>query len=299
MGRTEIPRRHATSPSQPHYIPAPGGKFASLALPPLQATPSLTDMQSIAKFRSVLAAFFALSVTFFLTGCFQIEQVIKVKADGSGTMVMSIVVTKEGLTAMRELSKDAPGGAKDPIDDMMNEDKIKEQAGKLGEGVTYVKAEKIKNDVGEGVRMTFKFDDITKVKPSMDTDGGGSGEAAVTFEFTKGDPASLVIKAAHGGDKKPDQAPDDAQFEQAKQFMKGMKMTIAVEVDGEITESDAAHRAGSRVTLAEVPFDEVMKSKDAFMNMSKAANWAERIKVLKEIPGVKVDPKDTITIKFK
>jgi len=76
-------------------------------------------------------------------------------------------------------------------------------------------------------------------------------------------------------------------------------MTIAVEVAGEITESDAAHRAGSRVTLAEIPFDEVMKSKDAFIKMSKAGNWADRLTVLKEIPGVKVDPKETITIKFK
>lgn len=253
-------------------------------------------MQTIAKFRSMLAGLLALSLTFFLTGCFQVEQVIKVQPDGSGTIEMSVIITNEGLAAMKELSKDAPGGPKNPVDEMVSEEKGKEQAGNLGEGVTFVKAEKIKNAVGEGAKMTFKFDDVTKVKPSMDTQGGK--DAAVTFEFTKGSPASLVIKASHGGDKKPEPV-DDSQFDQAKQMMKGMKMTIAVEVGGEITDTDAAHRAGSRVTLAEVPFDEVLKSKETFMAMNKAANWAESIKVLKEIPGVKVDPKEVITIKFK
>ena len=261
-------------------------------------------MQSIAKFRSMLTALLAIGVTLFLTGCFQVEQLIKIKPDGSGTMEMTVVITKEALAMMKELSKDNPN-AKSPIDEMMSEDKGKEQAGNLGEGVTFVKSEKVTNAAGEGVKMIFAFADVTKLKPSMDMQagpggGGGAKDAAVGFEFTKGSPASLVIKTVHGGEKaKPDNVPDDKEFEQAAQMMKGMKLTMAIEVVGEIAETDAAHHAGNRVTLAEVPFDEVLKNKAAFIAMSKAGTWGDSVKVLKEIPGVKVDPKETITIKFK
>jgi hypothetical protein len=277
--------------------------LASLSLPPGNAHLSMAFMQATSKFRSMLTALLALGVTLFLTGCFQVEQLIKVKPDGSGNVEMTVVITKEALAMMKELSKDNPN-AKSPIDEMMSEDKGKEQAGNLGEGVTFVKSEKVTNAAGEGVKMIFAFTDVTKLKPSMDMQGGPGGgvpkDAAVAFEFTKGSPASLVVKTVHGGEKaKPDNVPDDKEFEQAAQMMKGMKLTMAIEVVGTIAETDAAHHAGNRVTLAEVPFDEILKSKDAFIAMSKAGTWGESVKVLKEIPGVKVDPKETITIKFK
>jgi hypothetical protein len=266
-------------------------------------------MQFLAKLRSVLAAVVAFSVTLFLTGCLQVEQVIKVKPDGSGTITMSIVMTKEALAMMKELSKQGGGDAKSPLDELASEEKAKEQAAKFGEGVKFEKVEKISNNVGEGAKMTFSFTDITKVKPSMDMNdmgpGGGEKEkdAAMAFEFTKGSPAKLVIKTVHqkGGkeENKPDDPTDGAEFAQAAQMMKGMKLTMAVEVEGQITDSDAAHRAGSRVTFAEVPFDEILKDPAKFKAMNKAGEWSEAVKVLKEIPGVKVEPKETVTVQFK
>ncbi len=262
-------------------------------------------MHFLSKFRMVLTVFLALSVSFFFTGCFQVEQVIKVKPDGSGTIELSVVITTEALAAMKELSKDAPGGPKNPLDEMTSEEKGKEQAGNLGEGVTFVKTEKLKTAAGEGVKMIFSYTDVTKLKPNMDMQGGpggGAKEPALTFDFTKGSPATLVIKTVHEkGDKpaKPDEDPSDDEFKQASQMMKGMKLTMAVEAVGAISETDAAHRTGNRVTLAEVPFDEILKDKAKFKAMNKAGGWADAVKVLKEIPGVKVDPKETITIKFQ
>jgi hypothetical protein len=265
-------------------------------------------MRFLAKLRSVLAAVVAFSVTLFLTGCLQVEQVIKVKADGSGTVTMTIIMTKEALAMMKEFSKQGGGDAKSPVDELASEEKAKEQAEKLGEGVKFEKVEKIKNDIGEGAKMTFSFTDISKLKPSMDMGDMGPGggekekEAAMAFEFTKGSPAKLVVKTLHQkGDKenKPDDPTDNAEFAQAAQMMKGMKLTMAIEVEGQITETDAAHRAGSRITFAEVPFDEILKDQAKFKAMSKAGEWAEAVKVLKAIPGVKVEPKETVTVQFK
>lgn len=264
-------------------------------------------MNLLSKFRSVLAALAAVCTTLFLSGCLQVEQIIKVKPDGSGTITMTVVMTNEALKAMAEFSKQGGGDAKSPVDELASEDKAKEQAKKLGEGVKFEKVEKIKNATGEGAKMTFSFTDVTKLKPSMDMQdmgegGGESSDAAMSFEFTKGSPAKLVVKTLHkkGGDAKPD-APeaDDAQFQQAAQMMKGMKLTMAIEVEGQLVETDAAHRAGSRLIFAEVPFDELLKDPAKFKAMNKAGEWADAVKVLKEVPGVKVEPKETVTIQFK
>lgn len=265
-------------------------------------------MNFLAKLRAKVAALAALTVTFLLTGCLQVEQLIKLKADGSGSIVMTVVMTKEALAMMKEFSKQGGGDAKSPVDEMANEEKAKEQAKKLGEGVKFESVEKIKNDIGEGVKMTFSFADITKLKPNLDMQdmGGGGGdaekEAAMTFEFTKGSPAKLVVKTVHKKSAKadkPDDSTDSAEFAQAAQMMKGMKLTMAIEAGSTITESDGAHRIGNRVVFAEVPFDEILKDQARFKAMSRAGDWSEAVKVLKEVPGVKVEPKEAVTIQFK
>jgi hypothetical protein len=270
-------------------------------------TASQKRMKFFAQLRSVLAAVVALSLTFFLTGCLQVEQIIKLKPDGTGTITMTIVMTKEALAMMKEFSKQGVGEAKSAIDEMVNEEKAKEQAAKLGEGVKFEKVEKIKNDIGEGAKMTFSFSDITKLKPSMDMqdmggEGGEAKDAAMVFEFTKGSPAKLVVKTVHKKDdkaNKPDNEPDGAELAQAAQMMKGMKLTMVLEVEGTIKQTDAAHRVGSRITFAEVPFDDILKDPAKFKAMNKAGAWADAVKVLKEMPGVKVEPKETVTIEFQ
>ena len=263
-------------------------------------------MKFIAKLRAMLAALVAFGVTLLFTGCFQLEQVINIKPDGSGTIVMTAVLTKEALKQIEEMSKAGGEKGKTPIDEMTDPAKAEEQAKKLGEGVKFVKAEKVKNDTGEGAKLTFSFTDVTKLHVDMDMNGGGPGggddkeKEPVTFGFNKG---TLTIKTTH---KKPAAKPDDkedkddpAALAMMQQMMKGMKISIFVNIEGTITETDAAHRDGSRITLAVVPFDEVLKDPKKMKAMDKAGGWNEALKVLKEIPGVVVEPKETVTVKIK
>lgn len=260
-------------------------------------------LQFLAKLPSALAAVIAFSVAFFLTGCLQVEQVIKVKPDGSGTLTMTIVMTKEALAMIKQSAKDT-GNDKNPLDDL-NDEKGREIARQLGEGVQLEKVEKISNNLGEGAKLIFNFADVTKLKPQTDINDmgpAGAGQekgAGIGFEFTKGSPAKLVVKILNqkvDNENKPDDLTDGPEF---AQFYKGMKLTLVVEVDGEITDSDATHRAGSRITLADVPYDQVLKDPAKFKAVDKAGVWAERVKLLQEVPGVKVDPKETVTIQFK
>ncbi len=261
-------------------------------------------MKTLRLFRSLLAVF----LTLVLTGCFQMEQVIRVKADGSGTISITAVMNAETLKQMLEMAKAAGEDAKSPLDEMMDETKAKEGAKKFGPGVKFEKMEKIKNASGEGAVVTYSFSDVTKLKVDFDLQdmgsGGGDGEAKepLTFDFTKGSPAKLTIKATHKapGEEKPVDDPDaDAQLAMAAQMFKGAKITMAVVVDGTITETDAAHHDTSRITMAEMPFDEVMKDAKVFKALNKARSWEEACQVLKTVPGVKVEPKLTVKVQFK
>ena len=254
--------------------------------------------------RLVLAASFAL----FLTGCFQMEQLITVQTDGSGTILVTAVLDAATIQQMAEMAKAAGGDAKSPLDEMMDATKAKEGAKKFGDGVKFEKMEKIRNATGEGAAVTYSFTDVTKLKVDFDpqsmSGGVGEGEAKepLTFDFTKGSPAKLTIKATRkppSGDKTPDDPDADAQLAMAARMFQGAKITVAVVVGGTITETDAAHHDTTRVTLAELPFDEVMKDPTVFKALNKAGSWEEACQVLKTINGVKVEPKATVNVQFQ
>ena len=255
--------------------------------------------------RSVVL-FFALLWALFLTGCFQMEQVIRVKADGSGTISVTAVVNTDTLKQMLEMAKASGEDAKSPLDEMLDEAKAKDGEKKFGEGVKFEKLEKIKNASGEGAVVTYSFTDVTKLKVDFNLQEMGevSEEAKepLTFDFTKGTPATLTIKATHkapGGEKPPEDADADAQLAMAAQMFKGAKITVAVVVDGTITETDAAHHDTSRVTMAELPFDEVMKDLKVFKTLNAAGSWEEACQVLKTVAGVKVEPKLAVKVQFQ
>ena len=270
-------------------------------------------MNFIPRIRATLGLIAALGSMLFLAGCFQIEQVLNIRADGSGTVVMSIKMTKEMLAQMKAMAK-ANGGneASSPLDGMLSEEEAKTQAKEMGESVKFEKVETIKDDKFEGRRATYSFADVTKLKMDIDLSGmksqggaePGKEKDAMTFEFTKGSPATLVIHANH---KKPagkkEEQPEDpneaAGLAMAQQFLKDTRLTIIVNVEGSITETNAANRDGSRVILADIPFGELLKDPAKLKGLKNADTWEEATKLFKDIPGIKMEPREKIEVKFK
>lgn len=118
-----------------------------------------------------------------LSGCLQNETTIRVKADGSGTIVEETLLGAQMMAMLSgfgglggDQDKDKP--AKDPLDEMFGADKAKEKAAKMGEGVTLDKVEKIEKDGKKGARTTYKFADINKVTIRPDEATGGMDEGA-------------------------------------------------------------------------------------------------------------------------
>ncbi|MEE9614006.1 MAG: hypothetical protein V3W31_03500 [Thermodesulfobacteriota bacterium] len=320
--------------------------------------------------RSWLIALAVLS----LTGCMEVETLIKVRPDGSGTVEETVLLRKDAAEQMKRMAeqmanmmagKEEGGGApkekggkgKEEAKEfeLFPEEQMKKRAAAMGEGVTYLSGEKVSTETGEGYRAIYAFTDIEKLlinqnpsdkMPSGPTvpdapPGGGEGSSAgpseesgeksgkeekkeefVRFGFKKGKPSVLIItmpkkefepedeekteEKPEGSEGGKETGPDDNQKRDMAELMmremfRGMKISIAVEVEGSIVETDATHRDGSRVTLMEIEFGKLLESVEEFEKFvaAKPRTLEESKEILKLIPGIRLEMNGEVTIGFE
>ena len=191
----------------------------------------------------------------------------------------------------------------------------KAKAATMGEGVEFVASQPIKTATHEGLKATYEFKDITKLKlgtqpkpqggPAGAAPGGGAGGDVITFKFAKQAGGAVVTavfaeKKPQAAAKKEDEAAQDMQLAMMKQFLKGLKISVAVVPDGTVTKTSSAFREGNKVTLMEMDLDEVMKDDANFKKLSSTQNMntAEAAKALAGVPGLKMNPSNEVTIEF-
>jgi TolA-binding protein len=265
-----------------------------------------------------------------LAGCIQVSTVIKVKPDGSGTIEETLLISKAAMQQIEQATKEMttqmggqPGGGQVSGGfEVLDENKLRESASQMGEGVTYVSSKKVTTKDAEGYRATFAFSDINKVRldtsPSDKTpsptgmEGKSGKEAAVaTFRFEQGPPAVLVVTLPEEltsdnlqPPELPDLPADDPQMaamtKEMKEMFKDMKVNIALEVEGDIVRTNATHREGSKITLMEVDFGKLMENEDALkkINQLEPRNIDQARKLLKDVPGIKVEFNPELRVEF-
>ncbi len=276
---------------------------------------------------------FALAGAVLLPACIKDETVIKLKPDGSGTIEKTTTMSKEMFKQLEEMTKGMGGGegkegepkAKAPF----SEDEAKEDAAKMGEGVTFVSWEKVETETGVGQKAVYAFTDISKVtlnqdpkNPQGDAAGGGEEKKKepIRFKFEAGDTSKLTVvfppQAAKtegegeagtegGTEATPPEGeqkePDPQELEQAKMFFKDMKISIIVEAGTEVVETNCEYVEGARVTLLEMDFGALMDNMDKFKEMAQAKpkSMEETKELLKGVKGFKITPESEITIEFK
>lgn len=284
-----------------------------------------------------------------LVGCLQVNTVVKVKSDGSGTIEETFLMSKVFVQQMKAMMEgmavkmeQAFKGQKEQNDeqlikkpkekqtgkpfDIFNETNLAKKASNLGEGVTYVSGEKITTDKFEGYKAIYEFKDINKLKinqnpsenvpsgPVEKTKGSSKKKEFVTFNFIKGNPSTLNIKLpTDKADIKPksssknikttqtnDQT-SEMMMAQMKMMFEGMKVAMAIEVQGSIVETNATHREGSRVTLMELDFGKLLEKPENLKKFSQSnvETIESAKKLMKDLPGIKVDLNEEVMIKFK
>lgn len=264
-----------------------------------------------------------------LLGCIQVNTVVKLKPDGSGTVEETLFVTKASMQGLQAMMKEMEGmlpeeGPSGENFNLFDEAKLREIAHDMGEGVTYVSGEKTATDEGEGYRAIYAFSDVNKLRLNMNPSDkvpsglGGAAtvsvgkEAFVTFRFVKGPPAILRVIMPEDMTTENLQPPkvmerlnaDDAQAamvaDKMKEVSRGTKVSISLEVEGDIVRTNATHRKGSRITLMEVDLGKLFENRENLKKLSqrKPENLKEAKKLLKDLPGIKLELNPELKIEF-
>jgi hypothetical protein len=87
-----------------------------------------------------------------------------------------------------------------------------------------------------------------------------------------------------------------------KPLYSDLHVALTVEVQGGITQTNAAYVNGSTVTLLDMDFAKILADDAAFKKLSAAGqsqSMADVKKLVKSMPGVTIDTQDSVSVKFK
>jgi hypothetical protein len=222
-------------------------------------------------------------------GCMQGQRLIKINADGSGTVVDTIKMGEQArsmMASMEEMDK-TPAAEKKA----KKEAKLKEKATAMG--LTFVSTETGKDGTE---KTTWSFKNVSQIKidptPTPSDADSSSKEDPITFRFAKSGADSVLTvvfpkaKPATG----PKEGPKPEEQTQAVAMMKGMlaglKMSTAVEVNGKLVKTSSPWSAGSVVTLMEIDFDQMDEA--GMKKLAASGKEAPSPAALKGVKGLKV-----------
>ncbi len=254
------------------------------------------------------------SVLAFMLGCMDVETRIIVNADGGGfineTFLMKNEVAagmKKGMAADQEPQADAK---------MYKLQELKDKAASYGHGVVFVSVEDMANATHQGYRAVYSFRDVTKLTINQNMkakSGQNAGKPApaenIIFRFVKKPVPTLTLimpeKKSPAETKAEAKPADDAQMEQQIKQMRlifdGMRFALVVQVNGEITKTNAANVNGSAITLYDIEFSKFLDNTEKLkeLNTKKPATMEETKALLKDVPGLVIEPAKKVTVSFK
>ena len=278
--------------------------------------------------RYLLLVFSLLAVS----GCMQVDSVVRVRTDGSGIIREQVMMSGTVVTSLRQMMAQLGklGGKQGaPVDEfnLLDLKQLKAKASTMGAGVYFISAKPIRDEFGEGYRAYYGFRDITQVRlnqnpgdkapsgPGMQVEGAAKEKEYITFGFTPGSPAELIVKSP-GSQTALSGMPDDdrvrppsanasdpaviAAAAQLKKVLTGMRVRVAIEPIGEIVETNATHLSAGAVILMELDFDKLLALPERFHEFAarKPKTLEDAKALLRNIPGIRVELNRQVHIRF-
>lgn len=258
--------------------------------------------------------FFLIPLTLMVSGCLQVHTVIKIKPDGSGTIEETLIYAKHLALMNQVFGGDKESDRGEP-GSVYSESKLKERAATFGDGVSYVSAKNIKSKDGRGYTAIYSFKNINGLRLNQNigsivpsgTKGPKMRDEHITFRFIEGTPATVVIQMPEEAQsrvtvrKKEATSNDEEGIETARLLLGDLRFSTKVEFQGQIVETNASFRKGSLVTLIDLDFDEMLGD-EGFLRQAQSFEEIslEDVKsLMKKYPGVKVELKREVRVKFR
>jgi hypothetical protein len=250
------------------------------------------------------------------SGCLKVNSNVIINKDGSGILEEQVLMSDMVISMMNEFMSSFQDSTSAPEEfKLFKEDELKAKASEYGEGMKYVSGEEIKIDGWQGYKAIYSFEDLNKIK--MDTDPNtkienpqddGQETEYFSFKFIPGDIAELIIdRPALSSEKKDEKISVETETENQElddnfiKMMDGMTMTISLEFNGEIVETNASYVDDSKVTMLDIDFSELLKNKESLELFKKNPpdNLDEMKTIVENIPGMKVEFQKPVIVKFK
>lgn len=241
-----------------------------------------------------------------LSGCLEMESVISLKKDGSGTITEKVSIGAQ-MAGMMKMGGGGEG-EEDPFADF-GEDAGKEKAKTYGEGVEFVSSNKEEKDGGLVFTTVYKFADINTVtyEPGqMMNDGEEEGEEAAEepvkmFSYKDGVLTIEVPDPAGEDFAMGDDEMGEEEMAMMAPMMAGMKISAKLVVEGGIAETNATYHEGDSITLMAMNFDELLKNEGGLGVMKKldVEDRAAFTKVVGEVKGFDMESKEKVSVKLK
>ncbi|MEE9572510.1 MAG: hypothetical protein V3W20_05655 [Candidatus Neomarinimicrobiota bacterium] len=262
-----------------------------------------------------LTIFLFISVILF-SGCLKVNSNVIINKDGSGILEEQVLMSDMVISMMNEFMSSFQDSTSAPEEfKLFKEDELKAKSSEYGEGVKYVSGEEIKIDGWRGYKAIYSFEDLNKIKmetdPNTKVENPQDDEQATeyfSFKFIPGDIAELIIDRPDlSSEKKDEEISVETGTENQElddnliKMMDGMTMTISLEFNGEIVETNASYVDDSKVTMLDIDFSEILKNKESLELFKKNPpdNLDEMKAIVENIPGMKVEFKKPVIVKFK
>ena len=272
--------------------------------------------------RTLKLAVLALVATWNVA-CLSVDSVIKVKADGSGTIEQTMLVNASAMGMMSMMGGGDDKDAAKKVDPaaMFSKEKLAAEAAKLGEGVTFVSSEPATSGEMTGVKAVYAFKDFNTLKmttslPDMEKVGGDAaakGDRLPMVLTRNGDNALITLdlldQMKNAEAKRSGEAKAESKQEMPKEMMamfapmfKDMRIAISVEPVGTLVRTNATHVDGKRVTVLDVAFGEIFadpKGMDKLEALGDSPSIDQLRTALKGMKGIKINEVEKLEIEFK
>lgn len=259
-----------------------------------------------------------------LTSCIDVTTKVKLNTNGSGTIEETVMISKDIIAMLEGFMAFDSTDSEVQKTEMFSEDELKNEASSFGEGVKYISSEKHETQTMKGYTAVYSFNDINKVKvendpgekvPSnFDSQDDVEKEDVITFNFTKEKPLSLKIFIPKS--EKSEDENDEVGFveteenemetdttgmaQQMQMMFKNMKVSVSLEINGKIVETDAAFVDGNKITLFEMDFEKLLSDPEKLEQLEKTKpdNFEQALELMKDIPGFKIEFKEVVNVIF-
>jgi hypothetical protein len=265
-------------------------------------------------------------------GCIAADVLVRVKGDGSGTVEKTLTMNPAAMADLAQTMKSAgakSSKAKDPatltdkelLAGPFDPEILKSEAARMGEGVTFVSATPIREKERVGVKAVFAFKDVNTLKVSQKVLGESSPMSKPTpaddMKFTlvkKGGRSVLTLKSKGlelkdgSTTAKPKATPPagmdqmaKGMMEMVKPMLKGLRVTIGVEVDGTVVKTNSRFAEGNRVTFLDLDFSALLADEKALQKFSEdmGGSVEQQKAALAKVPGMKVHLEPEMVVEFQ